>query len=175
MKTFLVEETSILESGNKVFPNIKVQAIVYSTDVTTYRSEPIETLEKAEEWANFRVRVTMQEDHTRQEVRIVEYEFDDETGEFKSAITRNQWYAPLTREEIIDKIDELEAVLIGDEWYYVLGHYSDLETEFDDGEDFITLGTLDDGFMHEDDWKISELTNRYDVKLFICSQVGKTR
>ena len=77
MKTFLVEEVYVVEEGDTVFPNLKHEVVCSSHTEHVFRSGAIDGLERAEEWADFRVRVTMKEDRTRQEIRICEYEFDD--------------------------------------------------------------------------------------------------
>ena len=174
MKTFLVEEVYVVEEGDTVFPNLKHEVVRSSHTEHVFCSGAIDGLERAEEWADFRVRVTMKEDRTRQEIRICEYEFDDVSGEFISRRILKQWYLPLTMEEIVANYETLEAVLIDNQWFYVTGSYiSDDETN--DGEPVLVLGYYDDGYMNERDVNASELIGRTDVKLITgCSvKVGK--
>ena len=170
MKIFLVEEIYVVEEGNTVFPDLKHEVICSSHTEHVFRSGAIDRLARAEEWADFRVRITMKEDRTRQEIRICAYEFDDVSGELISRRILKQWYLPLTMEEIVANYETLEAVLIDNQWFYVTGSYVR-----EDGEPVLVLGYYDDGYMNERDVNASELIGRTDVKLITgCSvKVGK--
>lgn len=166
MKTFLVEEVGIVEQGDTIFPDLKQEVITSTRVEHVYRSGAIDTIERAEEWADFRVRVTMQEDRTRQEIRISEYEFDDETGKVISRRIRKQFFLPLTYDEIVDNVESLEAIIVGDEWHYVCGHYTqDDEDDINYGKEVLCLGYYDDGYMNENDVDVDDLTGRNDVRL----------
>lgn len=107
-------------------------------------------------------RIYLEDDRQAEAVVLYELTVSD-TDDIMSNRQISIAYCPITKNELLSVGNNLEAVSMDNTFYYV--------TCFDDEENTIYLGYVDDGYLHEETFDIDELCGRTDVVLYEAKPV----